>query len=375
MFDRPTYQVIKSNLGRQKVTLLLGARRVGKTALLRRLQAELGPACLSLNGEDADVQQLLEQRTVANYRRLLQDCLVLIIDEAQFVPDMGRKAKLMIDELKPLHIILTGSSMLELEQMSEPLVGRTITLLLYPLSQMELKATESLLETRQRLEDRLIYGSYPEVVLAPTIAERQQYLHELIHTWLIKDMLAMEDIRNPQKIRDLLRLLAWQVGSEVSNQELGRQLGMSKNTVERYLDMLSKVFVIYQRQGFSRNLRKEVVKSSKWYFTDNGVRNALISQFMPLAARQDAGQLWENYLMIERTKHHAYTGKMVNAYFWRTYDQQEIDLVEESDGKLMAFEMKMNDGPVKPPVAFSVAYPEAGYTLIHGDNYLDWIGG
>jgi predicted AAA+ superfamily ATPase len=298
---------------------------------------------------------------------------LLIIDEAQYIPDIGRKAKLMIDEIKPLHIILTGSSAFDIIQSGEPLVGRTISYQLYPVAQMELQSIENPLQTRQHLEERLIYGGYPELLGLPGLTEKQAYLRELINTYLLKDILAFENIRQGQKLRDLLVLLARQIGNEVSQEELGRQLGISKNTVARYLDLLSKVFVIYSRGGFSRNLRKEVVKSQRWYFADNGIRNALINQFSPLALRQDTGQLWENYFISERQKRNAYYEEQVNCYYWRTYDQQEIDLIEEKNGQLTAFECKWKEQKVKVPVAFANAYPEAKFILVHQGNYEEWV--
>lgn len=192
---------------------------------------------------------------------------------------------------------------------------------------------------------------------------------------MLKDILPFEDIRNPQKIKDLLVLLCYQLGNEVSSDELGRQLGMSKNTVDRYLDLLTKVFVIYKRGGFSRNLRKEVVKSSRWYFYDNGIRNALINNFSPIAVRQDVGMLWENYVCAERIKYNGYRGLQVNSYFWRTYDQQEIDVIEEADAQISAFEMKWKQGKAKLPAAFGKAYQEATFEIITKDNYLPFIGG
>ncbi len=374
-FQRTKYNRIVEGFSRQKVSLLIGARRVGKTEIIRELAGQFGSKLLMLNGEDADTAALLDNRSVSNYQRLLQGYQYLIIDEAQYIPDIGTKAKLMIDSIQPLHILLTGSSAYDLVQQGEPLTGRTITYELFPMAQMELKDTENLLETKQRLEERLLFGSYPETLTAPSINDKKLYLNELVNTYLLKDILAFEDIRQSSKITDLLKLLAFQVGSEVSNDELGRNLGISKNTVERYLDLLSKVFIIYPRKGFSRNLRKEVVKSSKWYFFDNGVRNALISQFQPLALRQDVGQLWENYLLAERNKYHSYSQHIVNSYFWRTYDQQELDLVEEQDGSLFAIELKWKDGKAKIPTAFGKAYPDASFDLINQQNYLPWIGG
>lgn len=374
MIKRVLYDTITGNLDKQKVSILLGARRVGKTNLLEAIRNSVKEKCLWLNGEDETVANILQERSIANYKRLLQGYGLLIIDEAQYIKDNGRKVKLMIDEIVPLHIIITGSSAFDLQQASEPLVGRTITYEMFSLAQIELAATENLIETKQHLDERLIYGSYPEVLLQNTLAEKQQYLTELINTYLLKDILAIENIKSPQKIKDLLILLAYQIGNEVSVEELGRSLDLSKNTVDRYLDLLTKVFVIYKRSGYSKNLRKEIVKSNRWYFFDNGVRNALINNFNLLAARQDIGMLWENYICSERIKRNAYKGNRVNSYFWRTYDQQEIDLVEEKNDAIEAFECKWKQEKAKAPVAFAKAYPDAPFSTIHQKNYLDFIG-
>jgi len=373
MFHRKLYDTILQNIDKQKVSILLGARRVGKTKLLSEIRSSLNEKCLWLNGEDKTAGDILEDRSIANYKRLLQGYQLLIIDEAQYIHDIGRKVKLMIDEISPLHIIITGSSAFDLEQASEPLVGRSITYKIFPMAQLELSATENLLQTRQNLDERLVYGCYPEVLSLATLSEKNQYLTELINTYLLKDILAFESVRNPQKIKDLLVLLAYQIGNDVSIDELSRNLGISKNTVERYLDLLTKVFVIYRRNGYSKNLRKEVVKSSRWYFFDNGVRNALINNFNFLAARQDIGMLWENYICAERIKYNSYTNNNVNSYFWRTYDQQEIDIIEEKNDTIAAFELKWKAEKVKEPVAFAKAYPGASFTLINQQNYLNHI--
>lgn len=373
MYQRLLFQQIKNQLERQKVTLLLGARRVGKTALLQAIHEKIGNKSLWLNGEDADVHKLLEERSIANYKRILQGYNLLIIDEAQFVPDIGRKAKLMIDEIKPLHIILTGSSAFDITQIGEPLVGRTITHYLFPVAQQELMQHENLLQTKQNLEDRLLFGSYPEVATSKNLQEKQRYLTDLVNTYLLKDILVFENIKNPQKLKDLLQLLAYQIGNEVSLDELGKQLGMSKNTVDRYLALLSKVFVIYKRSGYSKNLRKEIAKSNRWYFFDNGIRNALINNFSPIALRQDIGMLWENYFLSERIKYNAYNNVITNSFFWRTYDQQEIDLIEEKDAHLQAFECKWKLIKTKVPIAFVKAYSNAVFNLVHQENYLQWI--
>lgn len=373
MFERVLHDRIINNLEKQKVSILLGARRVGKTQLLEAIKKAINEKCLWLNGEDETVANILAERSIANYKRLLQGYNLLIIDEAQYIDDIGRKVKLMIDEIKPLHIIITGSSAFNLQQASEPLVGRTITYEMYPMAQLEIIKTENLLQTKEQLDERLIYGSYPEVLVLKTLAEKQQYLNELINIYLLKDILAFENIKSPNKIKDLLVLIAYQIGNDVSVEELGKNLGMSKNTVDRYLDLLSKVFIIYKRSGFSRNLRKEIVKSNRWYFFDNGVRNALINNFNFLAARTDIGMLWENYCCSERVKRNSYTSNMVNSYFWRTYDQQEIDLIEEKNDTVEAYEFKWKEENVKIPVAFHKAYPQALYNTIHQKNYLGFI--
>lgn len=373
MLVRGIQNAILSRLDKQKVSLLIGARRVGKTALLEMISQKTNKKVLRLNGEDSDVEKLLENKSIANYKNLLEGYDILMIDEAQYVPDIGRKLKLMIDEIKPLHIIITGSSALDISKSGEPLVGRTFTYHLYPLAQTELKQQENLLQTTQNLEERLIYGSYPELVFLQTNEEKTRYLQELCNTYLLKDILAFENVRNPQKLKDLLVLIAMQIGSEVSLDELGKNLGLSKNTVERYLDLLSKVFVIYQRKGFSRNLRKEIAKSNRWYFYDNGIRNYLTGNMQPLALRQDIGMLWENYILSERMKLNAYAERHLESYFWRTYDQQEIDLIEVENEKITALECKWKMHKNKIPVAFKNAYPAAEFHIVHQDNYLQWI--
>lgn len=374
MLKRILEQQLEDSLSLQKVTLLLGARRTGKTELLRSIFQKHQGKALWLNGEDNDTALLLEDRTEANYRRIIGAKTILLIDEAQFVPDIARKVKLMIDVIRPLHIILTGSSAFDLAQMGNPLVGRTITVQLFPLCYQEWKQQEDELQTRQFLEQKLIYGNYPELTNLQEDFRKEAYLKELVNTYLFKDILVFENIRNAQKLKDLLVLLAHQIGAEVSLDELGRQLNLSKNTVERYLDLLSKVFVIFSRGGYSANLRKEVVKSKKWYFYDNGIRNALLNDFSLLAVRNDKGMLWEQHFIVERLKFNNYAGNPPESFFWRTYDQQEIDLVEVKNQQIAAFECKWKAGNVQPPAAFAKAYPAASFQTVHPFNYEDWLG-
>jgi predicted AAA+ superfamily ATPase len=369
-------QIIKYLLP-NKVLLLLGARRIGKTCMVKEIIAQLqNETVLQLNGEDMATAEILKQRTVENYVRLLSKYSVLVIDEAQKIEDIGSILKLMVDEIAGIKILVTGSSVFDLNnKLGEPLTGRKNTFHLYPLAQMEYQLLENLVQTKSNLEERLIYGCYPELLQYSNQADKANYLKQLVNDYLLKDILAFEGVRNASKMLDLLRLIAFQVGKEVSLDELGRQLGMSKNTVEKYLDLLSKVFVLYKVQGFSRNLRSEIVKSSKWYFYDNGIRNMLTANFAPLSMRNDVGELWENYCLAERLKFQEYTGLTSNNFFWRTYQQQEIDWIEERGGELFAFEIKWNaDKKVKVPTAWKTAYPSAGFEIIHPNNYLDWIG-
>lgn len=342
--------------------------------LLRQIQEETDLATLWLNGEDFDVQALLAQRSVAAFGRLLGDTQLLLIDEAQAVPDIGRVLKLMIDSFAKLTIIATGSSAFDLtNQTGEPLTGRRIHFDLFPLAQLELGYSENSLQTRQQLEDRLVFGSYPEVVGLATSRQKIDYLRELVNSYLLKDILMYEQVKNSAKLLQLLQLIALQAGGEVSYDELGRQLGMSKSTVERYLDLLAKVFIIFRLGGYSNNLRKEVTKSSKWYFFDTGIRNALIANFGLLAQRHDVGALWENYLMAERRKANSYQRRAVVPYFWRTYDGQEIDLLEHQNGHLGAYEFKWQNRRVRIPGSFEKAYPDASFEVVHQDNYLNFI--
>lgn len=253
------------------------------------------------------------------------------------------------------------------------MVGRQLTHTLYPLAQLELSATETYLQTRDHLTDRLIFGSYPDVVPMANPADRIDYLKSMVSSYLLKDILLFEQVRNAQKMLQLLQLIAYQVGSEVSNDELSRKLQIDRSTVVRYLDLFTKVFILFRLGGYSNNLRKEVTKSSKWYFFDTGIRNALINNFSLPAQRPDIGALWENYLIGERLKRNAYRRSRAMPYFWRTYDQQELDWVEESDGQLNAFEMKWNIGRVRFPKGFQTAYPTASLSVVNPDNYLDFI--
>ena len=359
-----------------KVLLVLGARRVGKTELIKKYLENIPTEdFLHLNGEDILDANLLKERSVSNYKRLLKNIKLLVIDEAQHIPEIGLVLKLIVDSIEGIKVIATGSSVFDLSNtLGEPLVGRKNTIYLFPLAQIEFSATENYKQTTENLEKRLLFGGYPELEQYEDWTEKTEYLFEIINSYLLKDILVFDGIKNSDKIFALLRLIAFQVGKEVSLQELGSQLQISKNTVEKYLDLLSKVFIIFKVEGFSRNLRKEITKSSRWYFYDNGIRNGIVNNFNRLENRTDIGDLWENYLASERIKKQNYQKIKTTNYFWRTYDQQELDWLEERAETLAGFEFKWKERKKsKIPIAFSKAYPEATFEVINKQNYLDFI--
>jgi hypothetical protein len=358
-----------------KVAVLYGARRTGKTTLVQEFLKGVKEPSLSVSGEDIAVHDFLASQSVEKLRAFVGANRLLVIDEAQRIRDIGLNLKLIVDHIEGIRVIATGSSSFDLaRQIGEPLTGRKYTLRLYPLAQLEIGGTENPAQTAANLESRLIYGSYPEIVLTADNRRREQYLKEIVVSYLYKDILELDGVRHSAKIGRLLQLIAFQIGKEVSCAELATHLGMSKNTVERYLDLLEKAFVVFRLSGFSRNLRKEITKNSRYYFLDVGVRNALINNFNPLQLRNDAGLLWENYLVMERLKKQEYLGINANNYFWRTYTKQEIDFVEERSGSLYGFEMKWGKGRNRPPREWAAAYPGASWQIIDRENYLEFIG-
>lgn len=357
-----------------KAVIIYGARRTGKTTLVKQFLQDVDEPYLLVSGEDITVQGYLASQSIEKLSAFVGANRLLVVDEAQKVPNIGANLKLIIDHIPGIRIIATGSSSFDLARaVGEPLTGRKTTLRLYPLAQLEIGQIEERHQTDANLESRLIYGSYPEVVLSNDNRAREQYLREIVASYLYKDVLELDGIRHSSKISRLLQLMAFQIGKEVSYTELGTSLGMSKNTIERYLDLLEKAFVIQKLSGFSRNLRSEITKNSRYYFLDNGVRNALINNFNAPELRNDVGELWENYLVIERQKRQEYLGEQANNYFWRTYSKKEIDLVEEREGKLFGYEMKWGAARAKPPKEWLEAYPNATWQLINRQNYLELI--
>lgn len=367
-------QVIESLIP-NKVVILLGPRRVGKTILIKQIIDKLEEPYLLLNGEDFSVLEILARRSVQNYKNLLGDKKVLLIDEAQKIPDIGNILKLMVDEIEGIKILVTGSSAFDIDKYTgEPLTGRKKTFNLLSLSEEELDQVENPIEKKDNLRLRLVYGNYPELLHLKNLKDKSEYLNEIVNSYLLKDILTFENIRNSDKILNLLRLVAFQIGGEISLQELASSLSMSKNTVEKYLDLLSKVFVLHKVGGFSRNLRKEVAKRNKWYFYDNGLRNILVANMNPIELRNDIGMLWENYVISERLKHQRYQRMIVNNYFWRTYDKQEIDWLEEREGKLFGYEFKWSPKRnAKAPKIWKDTYVESEFKVINHENYLEWV--
>ena len=371
---RDIAQNIQNKLQANKVVIIFGARRVGKTMLVKEILNTLNEPVLILNGEDINVHDKLSIRSAENYRQLLGSYKFLYIDEVQKIPEIGLKLKLMIDEIEGLKIIISGSSSLDIHNNAgEPLTGRKYSFNLFALSENEYNQVENKIVKTDKLKERLIFGNYPELFHLPNKQDKIDYLNEMVSSYLLKDILMYENIKNSQKIFNLLRLIAFQIGGEVSLQELGNQLGISKNTVEKYLDLLSKVFILHKVEGFSRNLRKEITKNSRWYFLDNGIRNAIIANFNPIESRNDIGALWENYMISERLKYLEYKKISSNNYFWRTYNQQEIDWVEERDGGLFGYEFKWKEEKVKIPSLWQSTYPNATFEVINQYNFDKWL--
>ncbi len=365
---------IENRLVPGKVVIILGPRQVGKTTLIREIMAKETAPFLFLSGEDRAAREWIGSQSIEKLRQNIGKNTLLVIDEAQNVPQIGLNLKLIVDHLPEVRVLATGSSSFDLaNQTGEPLVGRKWEFELYPIAQLELAELEAPFQTEELLPQRLVYGSYPEIVTTVGLADKRDLLNNIVNSHLYKDLLMFEDIRKSQKIVDLLKLLAFQIGQMVSVLELAQNTGLNARTVEKYLDLLEKVFVIKRIGGFSRNLRKEVSKSSRYYFWDNGIRNAIINNFNLPDSRNDTGGLWENYLVAERLKKQRYQKVFSNNYFWRTYDQKEVDFVEERDGGLFGFEFKWSKRAVKPPAAWLETYPEATFDVIDRNNYLPFV--
>ena len=358
-----------------KVFTVLGARRVGKTSVIQKILKTQSGNIFQGTGDDLDLQSLISSQRKTMITNTLGGYDWVFIDEAQRIPNIGLGLKMLVDSIPKINIIASGSSSFELSgQLGEPLTGRQTPYTLFPVSISELAENFGPFSIFQNLHNYLIYGTYPETLTSENNHDKHNYLLNLRNSYMLKDILELENIRNAAKLNDLLKLIAFQIGSEVSLNELSNNLGIAKQTVERYLDLLEKAFIIVNIRGYSSNLRKEVSQTSRYYFWDNGVRNSVINNFNPPDTRNDMGMLWENFCVIERMKKQAYQKIYANNYFWRTYDRQEVDLVEERDGQLYGFEFKWNPGKkIKAPKSFLGTYNNAHFKVIHPDNFLDFL--
>jgi predicted AAA+ superfamily ATPase len=371
MINRKIDGNIRRNLGDGKIVMLYGPRQTGKSTLLKdRFNHQ---DVLWLDGDDYDVQAILTQKTSGYLQNLLKGKQRLIIDEAQNIPGIGHTLKQIHDRVKGIEVIVTGSSFFEISTTaSEQLTGRKWEYHLFPLSVVELTDHHGGLEESRLLEQRLIYGLYPEIVTHPAEAERR--LLELATSYLYKDVLKWQEIKKPAELDKLVQALAFQIGNEVSYNELAQMTGLTNETVQRYIDLLEKSFVIFTLPSFSRNLRNEIKKGRKICFYDTGIRNAVIRQFQPLSRRNDIGALWENFLIVERMKFNSWSDQFPKAYFWRTHAQQEIDYIEDTHGILHAYEFTWNEKRKKKLASgFSKTYPEHIFKVVNRENYYDFI--
>jgi len=382
MIPRVLASRLSNALKPKRVLMLTGSRQVGKTSLIRKCLARFSnEKKLELNGDFIADREILFKKSKIEFENLIGDNTLLFIDEAQKIENINLTLKILVDNFSDLKIIVSGSASFELmSKVQESLAGRLLKLNLFPIAQLELSQIESKRETQENLPRRMIYGSYPELINFKTDKEREEYLYNFVEAFLFKDIFEYEGIKNSIKIKRLLQLLALQLGQEVSLSEIGSQLSMDKETVARYLDLLEKTFVIYERAGFSSgNLRKEISKTKRYYFYDNGIRNVLINNFNPLEIRsgKEIGQLWGNYIITERLKYLSYSEEISkqNSYFWRTYNQSEIDLVEQGTDNLSAYEIKWSARPsLDPPSEWQKIYCSANFVQINRDNYLEFIG-
>lgn len=374
MFQRTITHQMRDGLGKPGTAMILyGPRQAGKTTLVKQLLQEIPDAVVFI-GDDLYTQSLLARHELAHLNRIVGDATTIFIDEAQRIENIGLTLKLLVDHL-PVTVIASGSASFELaDRLSEPLTGRARTFHLHPLAWEEVAAKYRMIAPETALEDVLRFGMYPRVHSLESNQEKEEYLYNYINSYLYRDLLEFEQIKKPKKVVDLLTLLAHQIGKEVAISELSKSLGLSQKTVDNYLDILDKMFVLINIRGFSRNLRKEVTKTSRYYFVDVGVRNALIRSFVPLSVRNDVGELFENWFVMERIKQANNQRRFTGFYFWRTYDQHEIDLVEELDGRLLGFECKWAPkSRVKVPKDWLQNYPEAVFKAVSRGNWMDYL--
>lgn len=374
MFEREIYNNLKKTLFKKKLVIIYGPRQVGKTTLVKKLMQEFN-GVEYLTGDDGETRLVLSKNNLNELQNLFKKTKILVIDEAQKITNIGNTLKLLVDNLADLQVIATGSSSFELaNRIREPLTGRYYQFFLYPLSFNEILNKEaSRFNYKKIIERQLIYGSYPEIYNLSN-KEASSKLNLISGDYLYRDIFNIQEVKNPALLENLTRALAFQIGSEVSLNELANLLNTTKETVARYLDLLQKAFIIFKLPSFSRNLRKEISKNNKYYFYDLGIRNSLIQNFNPIELRNDLGALWENSCILERKKYLEYNQIQANLYFWRNYSQQEIDFIEERDGILHTYKFKW-EGKKKPylPNSFALTYPNHTFQVINKDNWLGFI--
>lgn len=374
MIKRQLQDVIEKRLFSGKAIIVIGARQVGKSTLFKMVLENRTEPVLQLNCDEPEVKEMLTQMNSQELKLLIGNSRIVMIDEAQRVENIGMTLKRITDNFPQVQLLVTGSSSFELQdKLNEPLTGRKLEYHLYPISTAELMNSQGLLNVKQTLENRLIFGSYPDIINHTDDA--RELLCNLSDSYLYKDLLSLESVRRPALLGKLLTALALQVTSEVSYNELAQTVGTDNKTVEKYIDLLEKCYIIFKLSGFSRNLRTELKRAKKFYFYDNGIRNAILQNFAPLALRQDVGALWENFFISERIKSNQYSGRYVNSYFWRTNQQQEIDYIEESDGQFSLFEMKWNPRRANTqfPTTFLQNYEVKEKVIVTPDNWLEWV--
>ncbi len=374
MILRKLEPILTASFGRNKTIILLGARQVGKTTLVKKIIAESKKNVLYLNGDLPVVRENLSNAGLELLKQIIGNATLVVIDEAQRVKNIGLTLKIMHDNFPEVQVIATGSSALELaNDINEPLTGRKLQFSLFPISWSELVEEKGFLGSREQLENRLIYGMYPDIL--ENLGNERVLLNELSESYLFKDILTFGGIRKPEILEKLIKALAFQIGHEVSYNELGRLIEVDKKTVENYINLLEKTFVIFRLEPFARNLRNEINTSRKIYFYDNGIRNAVINNFNPIALRDDIGSLWENFIISERIKANHYNGSFAKPYFWRTHSQQEIDYIEEVDNTIRAVEIKWNPkAKAKLPLSFKNAYENVSFEIVNKDNFEGFVG-
>lgn len=373
MIQRILEKTIQGKLDTGKAIIVLGPRQVGKTTLLENVIQKQKDNVIWFNGDELDVQELFANASSTRLKTIIGKAKLVIIDEAQRISDIGLRLKLITDKIKDVQLIVSGSSAFELSNtLNEPLTGRKWEYKMLPLSFSEMVQHHGLMEERRMMPHRLVFGYYPDIVNHP--GEEEERLRQLSDSYLYKDLLSLDNIKKSGNIVHLLRALAFQVGSQVSYNELSNQIGMDSKTVEKYIDILEKAFIIFKLNSYSNNLRNELSKSKKIYFYDNGILNSLIGDYSLPEQRNDVGKLWENYFIAERIKIHAYSKSPSNMYFWRTRQQQEIDLVEVKNKKIIAFELKWNDKKkTKTPRTFTNTYPEAEVAIVSPNNFDSYL--